>query len=56
LGGHLLSVAAVLAFYVMVYDSIGQLKPAQRNNFAAGRLNTRLDFYLFGIGRRLYAT
>jgi len=35
----------------MIYDSIRQAKPAIRNNFGAGRLNTRLNFYLFEISR-----
>jgi len=35
----------------MIYDSIRQGKPAIRNNFGAGRLNTRLNFYLFEINR-----
>jgi hypothetical protein len=35
----------------MIYDSIRQGKPAIRNNFGAGRLNTRLSFYFFEINR-----
>lgn len=49
--GHLLSIAAILAFFIMIYDSIRQAKPAIRNNFGAGRLNTRLNFYFFEINR-----
>ena len=49
--GHLLSVAAILAFFIMIYDSIRQGKPSIRNNFGAGRFNTRLSFYLFEINR-----
>ena len=49
--GHLLSIAAILAFFTMIYDSIRQAKPAIRNNFGAGRLNTRLSFYFFEINR-----
>jgi heme/copper-type cytochrome/quinol oxidase subunit 1 len=49
--GHLLSIAAILAFFIMIYDSIRQSKPAIRNNFGAGRLNTRLNFYFFEINR-----
>lgn len=45
--GHLLSVAAILAFFFMIYDSIRQAKPAIRNTFGAGRFNTRLNFYYF---------
>ena len=49
--GHLLSVLAILAFFTMIYDSIRQGKPSIRNNFGAGRLNTRLSFYLFEANR-----
>lgn len=35
----------------MIYDSIRQGKPAIRNNFGAGRLNTRIGFYLFETNR-----
>jgi hypothetical protein len=35
----------------MIYDSIRQGKPSIRNNFGAGRLNTRLSFYLFEVNR-----
>jgi heme/copper-type cytochrome/quinol oxidase subunit 1 len=49
--GHLLSVAALVAFFFMIYDSIRQAKPTVRNTFGAGRLNTRLSFYFFEINR-----
>jgi len=49
--GHLLSVAALLSFFMMMYDSIRQAKPSIRNNFGVGRFNTRLNFYLFEINR-----
>ena len=49
--GHLLSVAAILSFFVMIYDSIRQAKPVIRSNFGAGRLNTRVSFYFFEINR-----
>lgn len=35
----------------MIYDSARQAKPAVRNTFGAGRLNTRLSFYFFEINR-----
>lgn len=35
----------------MIYDSIRQAKPAVRNTFGAGRLNTRLSFYFFEVNR-----
>jgi heme/copper-type cytochrome/quinol oxidase subunit 1 len=49
--GHLLSVLAILSFFIMIYDSIRQGKPSIRNNFGAGRLNTRISFYLFEANR-----
>lgn len=49
--GHLLSVTAILFFFIMIYDSIRQAKPAVRNTFGAGRLNTRLGFYFFEVNR-----
>jgi heme/copper-type cytochrome/quinol oxidase subunit 1 len=42
--GHLLSVTALLAFFMMIYDSVRQAKPTIRNNFGVGRFNTRLNF------------
>ena len=49
--GHLLSVAALISFFFMIYDSIRQAKPTVRNTFGAGRLNTRISFYFFEINR-----
>ena len=53
-GGHLLSVAALLFFFIMIYDSIRQAKPAIRNTFGAGRFNTCLSFYFYEINRLSY--
>ena len=52
--GHLLSVFAILSFFLMIFDSVRQGKPALRSNFGAGRLNTRLNFYLFEVNRLGY--
>jgi heme/copper-type cytochrome/quinol oxidase subunit 1 len=49
--GHLLTVAAVLSFLIMIYDSVRQAKPTIRNNFGVGRFNTRLNFYFFTVYR-----
>ena len=49
--GHLLSVFALLSFFMMIYDSVRQAKPTIRNNFGVGRFNTRLNFYFFEINR-----
>ena len=50
-GGYVLSVAGMIAFVILIFDSVRQGKPAIRNNFGAGRLNTRLSFYFFEINR-----
>jgi heme/copper-type cytochrome/quinol oxidase subunit 1 len=49
--GHLITVAGVLAFFIMIYDSVRQAKPTIRNNFGVTRFNTRLNFYFFEISR-----
>ena len=49
--GHLITVAAVLSFFVMIYDSVRQAKPTIRNTFGVTRFNTRLNFYFFEISR-----
>jgi heme/copper-type cytochrome/quinol oxidase subunit 1 len=49
--GHLITVAGVLAFFIMIYDSVRQAKPTIRNTFGVTRFNTRLNFYLFEISR-----
>jgi hypothetical protein len=51
LPGHLITVAGVLAFFIMIYDSVRQAKPTVRNTFGVTRFNTRLNFYLFEISR-----
>jgi heme/copper-type cytochrome/quinol oxidase subunit 1 len=49
--GHLITVAGVLAFFIMIYDSVRQAKPTIRNTFGVTRFNTRLNFYFFEISR-----
>lgn len=49
--GHLLSVFAIFAFFIMIFDSIRQAKPTTRNTFGVSRFNTRLNFYLFEVNR-----
>jgi cytochrome c oxidase subunit 1 len=49
--GHLLSLFAMISFFLMIYDSIRQAKPTIRSNFGIGRFNTRLNFYLFEVNR-----
>lgn len=49
--GHLLSVFAILSFFIMIYDSVRQAKPTIQSSFGVGRFNTRLNFYLFEANR-----
>jgi len=49
--GHLLSVAGMLAFFIMIFDSLRQGRPAVRNSLGVSRFNTRINFYLYEIAR-----
>jgi len=49
--GHLLSVAGMTAFFVMIFDSLRQSRAATRNTFGVTRFNTRLNFYLYELAR-----
>jgi heme/copper-type cytochrome/quinol oxidase subunit 1 len=50
-GGHMLSVAGLIAFFIMIFDSLRQAKTVVRNTFGIGRYNTRLNFYIYEIAR-----
>jgi heme/copper-type cytochrome/quinol oxidase subunit 1 len=52
--GHLLSVAGLTAFYIMIFDSMRQGRPAIRNSFGVSRFNTRFSFYLYESARLLH--
>nr|ASY95744.1 Cox1 [Stylonychia lemnae] len=52
--GHMLNVAGLMAFFIMIFDSLRQARAATRNNFGIGRYNTRLNFYLYEISRLSY--
>jgi heme/copper-type cytochrome/quinol oxidase subunit 1 len=45
--GHILTLAAVISFFIMIYDSVRQAKPTIRNTFGVTRFNTRLNFFSF---------
>jgi heme/copper-type cytochrome/quinol oxidase subunit 1 len=45
--GHLLSVAGLVAFFIMIFDSMRQGKAAIRNSFGVSRFNTRFSFYIY---------
>lgn len=53
--GHMLSVAGLMSFFIMIFDSLRQGRAVVRNTFGVSRYNTRLNFYLFSIGHHIYA-
>lgn len=52
--GHLLSVAGLMAFFIMIFDSLRQGRAATRNTFGISRFNTRFNFYLYEIARNRF--
>lgn len=52
--GHLLSVAGLMAFFFMIFDSLRQARAVTRNTFGISRFNTRLNFYVYEIARNKY--
>ena len=52
--GHLLSVAGLMAFFIMIFDSLRQARAVTRNTFGISRFNTRLNFYIYEIARTKY--
>ena len=52
--GHMLSVAGLIAFFIMIFDSLRQGKAVIRNTFGISRYNTRLNFYLYEVSRLVY--
>ena len=53
-GGHLLSVAGIISFFIMIFDSLRQARAATRTTFGITRFNTRINFYLYEISRLTY--
>jgi len=47
----MLNVAGLIAFFIMIFDSLRQSKAATRNTFGIARYNTRLNFYIFEIAK-----
>ena len=45
--GHMLSIAGMMAFFIMIFDSMRQARAATRNSFGVTRFNTRLNFYIY---------
>lgn len=52
--GHLLSVAGLMAFFIMIFDSLRQVRAVTRNTFGVSRFNTRLNFYIYEVARNKY--
>ena len=51
--GHLVTVGGMLAFFIMIFDSLRQGRAVTRNTFGISRFNTRLNFYLY-VGARTW--
>ena len=52
--GHMLNVAGLMAFFIMIFDSLRQSKAVIRNSFGVSRFNTRLNFYIYEISRIIF--
>jgi hypothetical protein len=50
----MLSVAGLMAFFIMIFDSLRQGRAVTRNTFGISRYNTRLNFYLYEIANLVY--
>ena len=51
---HMITVSGILAFVVMLFDSLRKQKAYTIKTFGVGRYNTRLNFYLYQIARNNY--
>ena len=45
--GHLLSVAGMMAFFIMIFDSMRHGRAVVRTTYGVPRFNTRLNFYIY---------
>jgi heme/copper-type cytochrome/quinol oxidase subunit 1 len=52
--GHMLSVSGMIAFFIMIFDSLRQARAATRNTFGISRYNTRLSFYVYENARIIH--
>lgn len=50
----MLNVAGLMAFFIMIFDSLRQARAATRNTFGINRYNTRLNFYIYEIAKLTY--
>jgi hypothetical protein len=51
----MLSVAGLIAFFMMIFDSLRQSKGATRTTLGVIRYNTRLNFYFYEVSRISFA-
>lgn len=51
---HMVTVSGILAFVIMLFDSLRKQKSYTIKTFGVGRYNTRLNFYLYQIARNRY--
>jgi heme/copper-type cytochrome/quinol oxidase subunit 1 len=51
---HMITVSGILAFIIMLFDSLRKQKGYIIKTFGVGRYNTRLNFYLYQIARNRY--
>ena len=51
---HILSIAGILCFIIMLTDSMRKRKPYTIKTFGVGRYNTRLNFYVYEMHRNKY--
>jgi len=51
---HMITVSGILAFVLMLFDSLRKQKSYTIKTFGVGRYNTRLNFYLYQIARNRY--
>ena len=51
---HMITVSGILAFVVMLFDSLRKQKAYTIKTFGVGRYNTRLNFYLYQVARNNY--
>ncbi len=52
--GHMLNVAGLMAFFIMIFDSLRQGRAVIRNSFGVARFNTRLNFYIYESIRNIF--
>ena len=51
---HILSIAGILCFIIMLFDSLRKKKAYTIKTFGIGRYNTRLNFYVYEYNRTRY--